>query len=225
MTEPIDEYAVQQITEYEGKKLVSVTKEGLELPEDEEEKKLFEETKKSYESTVSVMKEILGDKVEKIIISNRLTDSPCCVVSGQFGWSANMERIMKAQALGDNTMSSYMMSKKNLEINPHHPIIKDLKEKLGNEETKNIAGNLLQLLFETSCINSGYSLSDPTVFTGRIYNMVKLGLGLDDSENSDVSNQVVDTETGNIDISGLTSQEDKEEVLGNTTDEQMEEVD
>ena len=225
MTEPIDEYSVQQISEYEGKKLVSVTKEGLELPEDEEEKKLFEETKKSYESTVSVMKEILGDKVEKIIISNRLTDSPCCVVSGQFGWSANMERIMKAQALGDNSMASYMMSKKNLEINPHHPIIKDLKEKLGNEETKNIAGNLLQLLFETSCINSGYSLSDPTVFTGRIYNMVKLGLGLDDSENSDVSNQVVDTETGNIDISGLTSQEDKEEVLGTTTDEQMEEVD
>ena len=109
MTEPIDEYSVQQISEYEGKKLVSVTKEGLELPEDEEEKKLFEETKKSYESTVSIMKEILGDKVEKIIISNRLTDSPCCVVSGQFGWSANMERIMKAQALGDNTMSAYMM--------------------------------------------------------------------------------------------------------------------
>ena len=225
MTEPIDEYSVQQISEYEGKKLVSVTKEGLELPEDEEEKKLFEETKKSYESTISIMKEILGDKVEKIIISNRLTDSPCCVVSGQFGWSANMERIMKAQALGDNTMSAYMMSKKNLEINPNHPIINDLKEKLGNEETKNIAGNLLQLLFETSCINSGYSLSDPSVFTDRIYNMVKLGLGLDDSSANDNSgndnnanNDNVELDTSSIDISGLSNTE-------STTDEHMEEVD
>ena len=227
MTEPIDEYSVQQISEYEGKKLVSVTKEGLELPEDEEEKKLFEETKKSYESTVSVMKEILGDKVEKIIISNRLTDSPCCVVSGQFGWSANMERIMKAQALGDNTMSAYMMSKKNLEINPSHPIINDLKEKLGNEETKNIAGNLLQLLFETSCINSGYSLSDPSVFTDRIYNMVKLGLGLDDNNsddnvdntaNNNDDNNNVELDTSSIDISGLSNTQ-------STTDEHMEEVD
>ena len=173
------------------------------------------------------MKEILGDKVEKIIISNRLTDSPCCVVSGQFGWSANMERIMKAQALGDNTMSAYMMSKKNLEINPSHPIINDLKEKLGNEETKNIAGNLLQLLFETSCINSGYSLSDPSVFTDRIYNMVKLGLGLDDNNsddnvdntaNNDDDNNNTELDTSSIDISGLSNTQ-------STTDEHMEEVD
>ena len=216
MTEPIDEYSVQQISEYEGKKLVSVTKEGLELPEDEEEKKLFEETKKEYESTISVMKEILGDKVEKIIISNRLTDSPCCVVSGQFGWSANMERIMKAQALGDNSMSSYMMSKKNLEINPYHPIIKDLKGKLCSEETKNIASNLLQLLFETSCINSGYSLSDPSVFTDRIYNMVQLGLGI---ENND--SELLNTETNNDETIEINTEVNTE----NNIDEQMEEVD
>ena len=142
-----------------------------------------------------------------------------------------MERIMKAQALGDNTMSAYMMSKKNLEINPNHPIINDLKEKLGNEETKNIAGNLLQLLFETSCINSGYSLSDPSVFTDRIYNMVKLGLGLDDNNSNDNDNDNnsnnnndnndndnVELDTSSIDISGLSNTE-------STTDEHMEEVD
>merc|ERR1711872_957141 len=101
MTEPIDEYVVQQLKEFDGKNLVSVTKEGLELPEDEEEKKKREADKEKFEPLCKVMKDILDKKVEKVVVSNRLVTSPCCIVTSQYGWTANMERIMKAQALRD----------------------------------------------------------------------------------------------------------------------------
>merc|ERR1712184_58371 len=120
MTEPIDEYVVQQLKEYDGKNLVSVTKEGLELPEDEEEKKKREEDKAKYEPLCKVMKDILDKKVEKVVVSNRLVNSPCCIVTSQYGWTANMERIMKAQALRDTSTMGYMAAKKHLEINPDH---------------------------------------------------------------------------------------------------------
>merc|ERR1712150_208986 len=109
MIDPIDEYAVQQLKEYDGKKLVCITKEGLELPVDDE-----------FEDLCKAMKEILDKKVEKVVVSNRLVDSPCCIVTSRYGWSANMERIMKAQALRDTSTMGYMAAKKHLEINPDH---------------------------------------------------------------------------------------------------------
>merc|ERR1712046_210649 len=118
MVDPIDEYCVQQLKEYDGKKLVSVTKEGLKFEETEEEKKAWEELKADFEPLCKLMKEILGDKVEKVVMSERVTESPCVLVTGEYGWTANMERIMRAQALRDNSMSSYMVSKKTMEINP-----------------------------------------------------------------------------------------------------------
>lgn len=119
MVDAIDEYVVGQLKEYDGKKLVSATKEGLKLDdESEEEKKKKEEKKKSFENLCKTMKDILGDKIEKVVVSDRIVDSPCCLVTGEYGWSANMERIMKAQALRDNSMSSYMSNKKTMEINP-----------------------------------------------------------------------------------------------------------
>merc|ERR1712178_602744 len=118
MVDPIDEYAVQQLKEYDGKKLKAVTKEGLDLEKTEEEKKEFEEKKAACENLCKLMKEVLGDKAEKVVVSDRLASSPCCLVTGEYGWSANMERIMKAQALKDSSMSGYMASKKTMEVNP-----------------------------------------------------------------------------------------------------------
>merc|ERR1711911_299120 len=182
MTEPIDEYVVQQLKEYEGKQLVSVTKEGLELPEDEAEKKKHEEDKAKFENLCKLIKEILDKKVEKVVVSNRLVTSPCCIVTSQYGWSANMERIMKAQALRDTSTMGYMAAKKHLEINPDHPIINTLKDKSDADKNDKSVKDLSLLLFETSLLASGFSLEDPTSHANRIHRMIKLGLGIDDDD-------------------------------------------
>ncbi|XP_046687928.1 LOW QUALITY PROTEIN: heat shock protein 83-like, partial [Homalodisca vitripennis] len=104
--------------------------EGLELPEDEEEKKKKEEDKAKYENLCKVMKDVLDNKVEKVVVSNRLVESPCCIVTSQYGWTANMERIMKAQALRDTSTMGYMAAKKHLEIKPDHPVMDTLRQKV-----------------------------------------------------------------------------------------------
>jgi len=182
MTEPIDEYVVQQLKEFDGKTLVSVTKEGLELPEDEEEKKQYEEAKAKFEGLCKVMKDILDKKVEKVVVSNRLVDSPCCIVTSQYGWTANMERIMKAQALRDTSTMGYMAAKKHLEINPEHSIIENLRIKSDADKNDKSVKDLVMLLFETALLSSGFSLEDPGVHASRIHRMIKLGLGIDEDE-------------------------------------------
>ncbi|XP_003707899.1 heat shock protein 83 [Megachile rotundata] len=182
MTEPIDEYVVQQMKEFDGKQLVSVTKEGLELPEDEEEKKKREEDKAKFENLCKVMKNILDNKVEKVVVSNRLVDSPCCIVTSQYGWTANMERIMKAQALRDTSTMGYMAAKKHLEINPDHAIIETLRQKAEVDKSDKAVKDLVILLFETALLSSGFTLDEPQVHAARIYRMIKLGLGIDEEE-------------------------------------------
>eukprot|EP00890_Picochlorum_soloecismus_P006242 jgi/Picsp_1/6619/NSC_03962-R1_heat shock protein 81-2 len=181
MVDPIDEYVVQQLKEYDGKKLVSVTKEGLELDESEEEKQAKEERKNAFEPLCTLMKDILGDKVEKVVVGDRIVDSPCVLVTGEYGWSANMERIMKAQALRDSSMAMYMSSKKTLEINAENPIMEELRKRSETDKGDKTVKDLVQLLFESALLASGFSLDDPNTFSNRIYRMVKLGLSIDDT--------------------------------------------
>lgn len=182
MTEAIDEYVIQQLKEYKGKQLVCVTKEGLELPEDEAEKKKREEDKAKFENLCKVMKSVLENKVEKVVVSNRLVDSPCCIVTSQYGWSANMERIMKAQALRDSSAMGYMAGKKHLEINPDHAIVETLRQRADADKNDKAVKDLVILLFETALLSSGFSLDEPGTHASRIYRMIKLGLGIDEDE-------------------------------------------
>merc|ERR1712062_107776 len=187
MTEPIDEYVVQQLKEFDGKNLVSVTKEGLELPEDEEEKKKHEADKEKFEPLCKVMQDILDKKVEKVVVSSRLVSSPCCIVTSQYGWTANMERIMKAQALRDTSTMGYMAAKKHLEINPDHSIVENLRQRAEADKNDKSVKDLVLLLFETALLSSGFSLEDPQIHARRIHRMIKLGLGIDEDDEADAA--------------------------------------
>jgi molecular chaperone HtpG len=181
MVDPIDEYSVQQLKEYDGKKLKCVTKEGLDL-DNEEEKAQKEEEKAQFENLCKLIKDVLGDKVEKVAVGSRITESPCVLVTGEYGWTAYMEKIMKAQALRDASMSSYMVSKKTMEINPKHSIIQELKKKSDQDKSDKTVKDLIWLLYETSLLTSGFNLDEPNVFSGRIHRMIKLGLSIDEDD-------------------------------------------
>uniref|UniRef100_A0A2K5IUZ6 Histidine kinase/HSP90-like ATPase domain-containing protein n=1 Tax=Colobus angolensis palliatus TaxID=336983 RepID=A0A2K5IUZ6_COLAP len=161
--------------EFDGKSLVLVTKEGLELPEDEEKKRM-EVRKAKFENLCKLVKEILDKKVEKVTISSRLVSSPCCIVTSTYSWTANMEQIMKAQALRVNSTMGYMMAKKHLEINPDHPIVETLQQKAEADKNDKAIKDLVVLPLETAVLSSGFSLEDPQTHSNRIYCMIKLGL-------------------------------------------------
>merc|ERR1711979_167414 len=190
LVDPIDEYCVQQLKEFDDKKLICATKEGLTLEDTDEQKKIFEEAKAATEGLCKQIKDILDTKVEKVVVSNRLADSPCCLVTGEYGWSANMERIMKSQALRDSSQSAYMTSKKTMEINPTNSIITALREKADADQSDKTVRDLIWLLFDTSLLTCGFSLEEPATFSTRIHRLVKLGLSIDDDENDDEMDDV-----------------------------------
>merc|ERR1712178_404830 len=181
LIDPIDEYVIQQLKDFEEKKRKNCSKEGLEL-EDEDDKKKLEEQKAAFEGLCTLVKEVLGDKVEKVLVGSRMQESPCVLVTSEWGWSANMERIMKAQALRDSSMSSYMGSKKTLELNPEHSIVVELKKRADADKSDRTVKDLIWLLYETSLLTSGFSLDDPTIFGNRIHRMIKFALTINEDE-------------------------------------------
>jgi molecular chaperone HtpG len=187
MVDPIDEYVMQQVKDFEDKKFVCLTKEGLKFEETEEEKRRKEEEKASFEKLCRAMKDQLGDKVEKVMLTERLSTTPCILVTSEFGWSAHMEQIMKHQALRDASMSSYMVSKKTMEINPHHPIVKELRRKVDADQNDKTVKDLVFLLFDTALLTSGFQLDDATAYAERIHRMIKLGLSIDDEDPTPVA--------------------------------------
>ena len=189
MSEPIDEYLLQQVKEYSEHKLINVTKDGLNLSE----------TTDSCEELCKYMKECLGDKVEKVIPSTILVDSPCCLVSSEYGWSANMERIMKAQALRSQHMNSMMSSKKIMEINPEHAIIKNMKD--------NKSKNMVELLYDIASVGSGFTVNEPFQFSKRMYKVLET-FSMDDTE---IENEVV-TEMETENEVEMETEDDMEEV-------------
>ena len=189
MDDPVDEYCMQQLKEYQSKTFVNITKENLDLGLTDEEKSKKEELSKQFENLTNHIKTVLGESVEKVVLSQRLKDSPCCLVTPEYGWSANMERIMKAQALRNDAMMSHMMSKKTLEINPDSDIIKELFNKFDKDKNDTTIKDIVWLLYEVSLINSGFTLETSTPFCNRIHRMVRLGLGLDESNDDEIEEE------------------------------------
>ena len=217
MVDPIDEYCIQQLREYQGNQLVCVTKESLKFEYDDNEKKQWEDCVNEFKPLTEKIKQILGPNVEKVVLSERVVDSPCVLVTTDYGWTANMERIMKAQALRDNNTSSVMMSKKIMEINPHHGIIKSLKDRINLATNEHMIKDLVNLLYESSLISSGFSIEEPATFVNRINNMIKIGLSIEDDEVDIMKEECAKKEDGE-------EKEDSEEKDGDKK-ENMEEID
>merc|ERR1712164_19207 len=191
LSDHLDEPCIQKLADYEGKKFVSIQKADVKLDETEEEKKRFSKLKDMYKPLTDWWKEKLTDltekgamkdagvKIEKVELSKRLTDSPVVVVTSQFGYSAQQEKIMKAQAFQNKDQIGMMSGRKTLEINPNHPVIVDLLSKVKADKEDKVAVDSAQVLFQTALIESGYEIADPSALVSRVYRLMSKELGVD----------------------------------------------
>merc|ERR1712159_838558 len=191
LSDHLDEPCIQKLADYEGKKFVSIQKADVKLDETEEEKKRFSKLKDMYKPLTDWWKDTLteltekgamkdaGVKIEAVAVSKRLTESPVVVVTSQFGYSAQQERVMKAQAFQNKDQISMMSGRKTLEINPNHPVVADLLTKIKADKEDKAAVDTAQVLFQTALIESGYDIADPTALVNRVYRLMSKELGVD----------------------------------------------
>jgi len=184
MTDPLDEYVTSALTDFDGNSLQSVAKEGLKLPGEKEDKD--KDLKESFKPLTEWLKSIYGDRVEKVIISNKLVDSPMILSTSQYGWSSTMEKIMKHQTFSDASKQNYMLSKKVLEINPRHPIIKELKAKMEADSKDAALADMANLMYDAALLQSGFEMSSPKEFASRLHRVVSLGLDVDPNAKAEV---------------------------------------
>jgi heat shock protein beta len=187
---------MQSMPEFEGKKFQNAAKEGIKIGSSDKHKKLIEELQKQFEPLTNWLQEkVLKDKIDKAVISERLTNSPCALVAKSYGWTGNMERIMKAQAYAkakDPTQEFYATQKKTLELNPGHPVVKDLLRRVEADEDDEVAKDLAIVLYETSAIRSGYSVPDTVGFMDRVEKMLRRGLNISPDEKIEQFDELAD---------------------------------
>merc|ERR1712199_87710 len=191
LSDHLDEPCIQKLADYEGKKFVSIQKADVKLDESEEEKKRFSKLKDMYKPLTDWWKDTLTDftekggmkdsgvKIEKVEISKRLTESPVVVVTSQFGYSAQQEKVMKAQSFQNKDQVSMMSGRKTLEVNPNHPVVVDLLAKVKADKSDAAALDTAQVLFQTALIESGYEIADPSALVSRVYRLMSKELGVD----------------------------------------------
>merc|ERR1712066_584450 len=191
LTDTLDEPCIQKLADYEGKKFVSIQKADVKLDESDEEKKRFSKLKDMYKPLTDWWKEKLTDltekgqmkdagvKIEKVELSKRLTNSPVVVVTSQFGYSAQQEKVMKAQAFQNKDQVGMMSGRKTLEVNPNHPVVVDLLTKIKVDKEDAAALDTAQVLFQTALIESGYEIADPSALVNRVYRLMSKELGVD----------------------------------------------
>ena len=192
MTDAMDEYCITQLKEYKDHKLVDCSKDDIEIPLSEEEKAAKQAQKAELEVLCRVAKDVLGDKVEKVVISERLALAPTAISTAAFGWSASMAKIMKNQPLGGNDMMmGFMQPKKTLELNPDHSIVKSLRKRVADSDNiDKVTRDSIWLLYETSLLTSGFELEDPTNYSSRIFKLISLGISEDIEETDDIVDDV-----------------------------------
>ncbi|KAM3870551.1 endoplasmin-like [Diretmus argenteus] len=217
LTEPVDEYCIQALPEFDGKRFQNVAKEGVKFEESEKAKEKREELEKEYEPLTTWMKDkALKDNIEKAVLSQRLTNSPCALVASQYGWSGNMERIMKAQAYQtgkDISTNYYASQKKTLELNPKHPLIKQMLKRVNENAEDQTASDLAVVLFETATLRSGYQLADTKAYGDRIERMLRLSMNVDLDEQIEEEPEEEPEEPAEEEAEGeeeITDEEDEE---------------
>ncbi|MCO5561079.1 hypothetical protein L7F22_014700 [Adiantum nelumboides] len=212
-TDPVDEYLMQYLMDYEDKKFQNVSKEGLKLGKDSKLKEL----KDSFKDLTKWWKELLSsENVDSVKISNRLADTPGIVVTSKYGWSANMERIMQSQTLSDASKQTYMRGKRVLEINPRHPIIKELRERVALDSEDSTAQQTAKLIYQTALIESGFFLEDPKEFASRVYSVMKTTLNVSPDavvEEEDEAEEAEDTPVEDEVKGGASPSSDDEPLL------------